>query len=276
LNNDKSAEIDEVLRLADHLLEKPLTWTQPLPAEPSDFPLYRLVMFRGFTRAVTQYKSVLLLMKAGQWEDALILGRSLYELNLNLSKISGEADPEAAARQFAKFGKFQLIRLDQKRIEDRLRDARLESQASVEITNCEKTLAEIAARLNREFGEFRTPKGRWRESWSGSNVDDLARDIAKVTGGQDGQSDYFVFKLGSLFTHNSPGSLFLQLPPDRETIGWEEFRASIDNAGRDGGRHFLHEASVCFVDIIGMAGGCVAGYEREWFDSFALPLLRRF
>lgn len=276
MNSDKSAEIHEVLCLAEQLLEKPLSWTQPLPAEPSDFPVYRFVMFRGFTRAVTQYKSLLLLLKAGQWEDALILGRSLYELDLNLSKISGEADPEAAAKQFAKFGKFQLIRLDQKRIEDRLGDARLESLASVEITNCETKLAEIAARLNREFREFRTPKGRWRKSWSGANVDELARDIAKATGGQGGQSDYFVFTLGSLFTHNSPGSLFLQLPSGRETMGWEEFGASIDNAGREGGRHFLHEASVCFVDIIGMAGGCVARYDREWFDSFALPLLRRF
>lgn len=51
-------------------------------------------------------------------------------------------------------------------------------------------------------------------------MDELARRIAKQTGGQDGQSDYFVFKLGSLFTHNSPGSLFLQLPPDRETMEW--------------------------------------------------------
>ena len=175
-----------------------------------------------------------------------------------------------------KFGKFQLIRLDQKRIEDRLRDARLESRASDEITDYEKTLGEIADRLDGEFAEFRTTKGRWRESWSGANVDELARDMAKATGGQNGQNDYFVFKLGSLFTHNSPGSLFLQLPRDHETLAWVEFRAAIDKAGRDGIRHFLHEASICLADIIGMAGSCIAGYEREWFDAFALPLLRQF
>ena len=159
---------------------------------------------------------MLLLLKAGQWEDALILARSLYELDLNLSQISCSDDPEATARRFVKFGKFLLTRLDQKRLEDRLHDARLESQASLQIGSYEKELANIADRLDRDFGEFRTAKGKWQATWSGANVDELARHIAKQTGGQDGQSDYFVFKLGSLFTHNSPGSLFLQLPLDRD------------------------------------------------------------
>jgi hypothetical protein len=275
VKDNKSAEIDEAFRLADQLLKKPLSWTAPAPAEPSDFPVFRFIMFRAFIRAVTQYRSLLLLLKAGQWEDALILGRSLYELNLNLSKISGAKDPEADARQFVKFGKFQLMRLDQKRITDRLHDARLKSQASVEIINHEKELADIAAKLDRDFGEFRTSKGKWRETWSGLNVDELAQDIAQETGAHEGQSDYFVFKLGSLFTHNSPGSLFFELPLEREVMTWNEFRAAIDNAGCKGQRFFLHEASLCFIDIVGMAGGCIAGYEREWFDVFALPLLQR-
>jgi hypothetical protein len=70
----------------------------------------------------TDNKSLLLLLKAGQWEDALILGRSLYDLDLNLSKISDEADPEAAAKQFVKFGKFLLLHLSQRRLQDGLRE----------------------------------------------------------------------------------------------------------------------------------------------------------
>lgn len=136
-------------------------------------------------------------------------------------------------------------------------------------------VADIGTRLDQDFWEFRTPKGKWRESWSGANVDKLTQGVAKETGGQDGQSDYFVFKLASLFTHNSPGSLFFELPPDCETLGWNEFRAAIDNAGRKGLRFFLHEASVCFIDIVGIAGDSIVGYEREWFDEFALPLLQK-
>jgi hypothetical protein len=79
------------------------------------------------------------------------------------------------------------------------------------VADCEKQLADISAELDRSFAEFRTPKGKWLESWSGNNIEELARHLAKVTGGQDGQSDYYVFKLASLFTHSTPGSLFLEL-----------------------------------------------------------------
>jgi hypothetical protein len=272
--SDELFQNDEALGLADILIQKPLSWRQ-LVSGPSSAPVLRFVKFRVFSRAVTQYRSLVLLLRAGQWEDALILARSLYELNLNLSEISGSADPgpEDAAKRFVKFGNFQSIRLEQKRLEDLLRDERLKSPASVEITDCEGKLAEIAAKLNRDFAEFRTSKGKWRESWSGVNVETLAQRLAKETGGQGGQNDYYVFKLGSLFTHSSPGSLFFRLPRDRETIGWNEFRAALDNAGRTGLRHFLHEASVCLVDIVGIAGDAIAEYERKWFDEFAVPLL---
>jgi hypothetical protein len=58
-------------------------------------------------------------------------------------------------------------------------------------------------------------------------------------------------------------------------MDWNDFRVRIAEAGRAGARHFLHEASLCFVDIVGMAGGCIAGYEREWFDEFALTQLNK-
>jgi hypothetical protein len=231
LKDDRSSEVDEALHLADTLIEKPLSWNQPLSG-PSNVPVLRFVKFRAFNRAVTQYKSLLLLLKAGQWEDALILARSLYELNLNLSEISCSGDPEGAAKRFVKFGKFLLQRLEEKRLTDRLNDAQLESQASLKITNCEKELADIAAKLDRDFGEFRTPKGKWRESWSGANVDKLAQGVAKETGGQDGQSDYFVFKLASLFTHNSPGSLFRCRRTARHLPGMTFARRSIMPAAR--------------------------------------------
>jgi hypothetical protein len=232
LKGDQS-EIGEALRLADTLIQKPLSWTQPASAEPSDLPVLRFVLFRAFSRAVAQYKSLLLLLKTGQWEDAVILGRSLYELNVNLSKVCGDPDPEAAAKRFVKFGKLQLIRLVQRDIADRLRDAR-ESQDAAAKAGDEKKLADVSAKLDRDFGEFRTAKGKWRDSWSSANVSELAQDIAEDTGAKKGESDYFVYKLGSLFTHNSPGSLFLTLPPDRETVGWSDFGTAVDRAGREG------------------------------------------
>jgi hypothetical protein len=55
LKKDQSADIDEALRLADQLLGKPLSWTEPLAPERSDCPVFRFVIFRGFIRAVSQY-----------------------------------------------------------------------------------------------------------------------------------------------------------------------------------------------------------------------------
>jgi uncharacterized protein DUF5677 len=272
---DESLPNDEALRLADILVEKPLTWSQPLSG-PCNAPALRFVKFRAFSRAVTLYRSFVLLLKAGQWEDALVLMRSLYELNLNLSEISCSPDPEDAATRFVKFGKFLLLRLDQKRLEDQLRDERLQSKASAEIAEYEKTLADIASKLDRDFAEFRNLKGKWRESWSDANVETRALRLAKMTGGQRGQNDYFVFRLASLFTHSTPGSLFFVLPQDREIPGWNEFRVALDKTGREGVRQFLYEASICLVDIVGIAGDSIAGYERQWFVEFVNPLLDKF
>ncbi len=274
--SDASLQNDKVLCLADTLLEKLLTWCQA-PSARANSSVLSFVKFRSFNRAVTQYRSFLQLLKEGQWEDALVLARGLYELDLNLSEISCSSDPEGAAKQFVKFGKFLLIRLEQKRLEDQLRDQRLQPQASAQtIAECEGKLAAIASTLDNDFAKFRKPNGKWQDSWSGISVETLAQHLATETGAQRGQNDYFVFRLASLFTHNTPGSLFLVLPQNRETADWSQFRVALDKAGREGLREFLYQASVCLVDIVGMAGDSIAGYERLWFDEFALPLLQKF
>jgi len=275
---DPSANDDEAFRIADALVAKPLVWSRSAPSL-SDCPVLTFVKFRAFDRAVKGYSSFVQLLKSGQWEDALVLARSLYELNVNLSAIQSSPDPEQAAKRFLRFGKFQLLRLEQRRLQDRLRDEKMAPQRSAQaIADCEKKLAEIASTVNRDFAEFRKPKkgGGWLESWSGLSVETLAQRLAKKTGGRSSQSDYYVFSMASLFTHNAPGALFLRLPPDRETSQWNDFRAALDEAGRKGLRKFLHEASICFVDVVGMAGDSITGYEEQWFDEFALPLLNEF
>lgn len=258
-----------------------MTWSRSVRISP-DTPVLSFVKFRGFDRALKGYRSFVQLLKSGQWEDSLVLLRSLYELNLNLSEVVCSREPEQAAKRFIKFGKFQLLRLEQKRLEDQLRDERLRPQPAAQtISELERKLAAIASTLDREFAEFRTPKGKrkgkqWQESWSGASVETLAQRLAEKTGAKGGPNDYFVFRLASLFTHNTPGSLFLVLSRQRETTEWNEFQAALDKSGRDGVRPFLHLASICLVDIIGIAGDAIAGYERRWLDEFSLPLLEKF
>ena len=273
---DQLPDNDEAFKLADALLEKPLAWRKSGPA-PSDTPVLSFAIFRGFDRAVTQYRSLVELLKSGYWEDALILARSLYELNVNFSAISSSSDPEQQARKFLRFGNFQKLRLRQLSLQDQLRDEKLQPAPSdTAIADCERRIEAIDSMLDRDFAEFRTENGKWQETWSGVSVETLAQRLAKETGGRRGQSDYFVFRLESLFTHNTPGALFLALTQGRETADWTEFQPALEKAGRDGLRQFLHAASLCFVDIVGIAGGCIVGYEREWFEQFALPLLNKF
>jgi hypothetical protein len=232
-------------------------------------------MFRGFVRALSQYRSLVLLLKARQWEDALVLARSLYELNVNLSEIASYSSPEERARTFAAFGKFQQLRLLQMRLEEELRDERGKAQRSAEAIACEQKLAGLASVLERNFSQFRSAKGKrkWQDSWSGVSTETLAQRLAQQTGAREGHHDYWVFRLASLFTHNAPGALLFVALRDLEPADWKTFKAELDKAGNEGLRFFLREASLCFIDIVGMAGSFIAGYERKWFDEFALPLL---
>ena len=204
--------------------------------------------------------------------------RSLYELNLNLSEIDDSSDREDAAKKFVRFGKFQKARLEQRHFEDQIRDEKSKPQPTdMVLAEYEQKLADNASLLDRSFAEFRNSKGKrkWQESWSGVNVETLAKRVATKTGGQRGETDYFVFRLGSLFTHSAPGAFLLGLR-DPETSDWSEFRAGLDDAGRNGLRQFLYEASACLVDIVGMAGDSIVGYDPQWFHECALRLLQKF
>ncbi len=238
-------EDDEAFQLSDALVEKPGLWSQLGPA-PSDTPILSFVKFRFFHRGVTQYRSIVNLLRSGQWEDAVILARSLYDLNVNLAEIERSSDREEAAKKFVRFGKFQQLRIERRRLEDQVCDEKslLAVQA---IAESERRLADIASQLNRDFGEFRNAKGKWQESWTGVSVETLAQRLAKETGGQRGQSDYFVFRIGALFTHSDPGALLLGLA-EPEAPDWNKFRAVLDDAGRRGcGNSFVKHRSVSSI-----------------------------
>jgi len=245
---------DELFQLADRLAEKPRQWVESGPAADGSFGC---VMFLGFERALRQYGAIVELLQKGLCDDALVLVRSLYELNVNLSALKSEED----AQKFVRFAKLQQLLLEKERLNDQLQDS------SSYIAKCGQRLEAVESAL-KEFAEFRTKKGKWQQSWSGLNVKGLAERTAQDTGANTGQHDYWVYGLGSLFTHNAPGALFLGVGDSQlNQEKWKELRAKRDHASRNGLPAILHEASICFVDIVGMAGPCIQGYERHWFDD---------
>lgn len=193
-----------------------------------------------------------------------MLLRSLYELNANLSAVKSEQD----AARFIRFGKFQQMRLLQQRLDDEVKHGKRAGGAPNEIAPLEAQRDNLSSKLDGEFAEFKLLKGGWQKSWSGQNVEQLARDVARDTGAPSGESDYWIFRLASLFTHNEPGALVADLKDEGlSPEGWREIQARRDQGGKQGSSAILYEASACFVDIVGISGPYIQGYERPWFDE---------
>lgn len=102
----------------------------------------------------------------------------------------------------------------------------------------------------------------------------LKTNAAEVGAGED-EDDYYVFHLGSLFTHCTPGALFHDVPSQKEA-DWQTCLAVIDAKGQSCVPVLLHEASVCLLDIIGLAGWSIVDYDPRWFDEVAKPLVAEF
>ena len=256
----------QLFELGDRLTEKPRSWVESSPVADGSFGC---VMFLGFERALRQYSAIVELLRRGLCDDALVLVRSLYELNVNLSAVESEQDAE----KFIRFGRFQQVRLIHQRLEDELKHAE-QTRNVAEIDTAKSKLSQLSSALDAQFAEFKLPNGKWQKGWSRKTVDALASDLARDTGAPRGQSDYWVYRLGSLFTHNEPGALLTGVNDDKLTAdAWKELRLKRDKASKQGLAPILHEASICIVDIVGMAGPCIQGYERRWFDDAMQKIL---
>jgi hypothetical protein len=75
-----------------------------------------------------------------------------------------------------------------------------------------------------------------------------------------------------MFTHVALGALFYEVPPERE-IDWSTFVTTPRVKGETAVPIVLYSASVCLLDVIGIAGRFIVGYEPKWFDDTALPLI---
>lgn len=250
----------QLFELADKLTEKPRTWME---FGPSSITAFACVMFLGFERALRQYSAIVELLRRGFCDDAVVLVRSLYELDVNLNAIESEQD----AATFLKFGRFQQARLIDHRLEDELKRAEQSGQIA-EVNIAKLRVAQLSSALDSQFAEFKLPGGKWAVGWSRKPINALAKDLAQDTGAPRGQSDYWIYRLGSLFTHNEPGALVTSLNSEGLSAdAWRDLRLRRDKASKQGLSPILHEASICFIDIVGMAGPCIQGYERPWFDD---------
>jgi len=101
------------------------------------------------------------------------------------------------------------------------------------------------------------------ESEDGHEYGGKSGSDATLMGYQPGETSHLGPRRSTGFRRIRLSSVFGQrLKPARAkqktiklTIAW---RATVL-------RQFLHEAALCFVDIVGMASGSIAGYVSLWF-----------
>jgi hypothetical protein len=171
---------DRAFRTAEAFLEKPLIWANGQPTASGN-PTFDFVAFRLFHRGVRIYGATLLLLKAGQWEDAMILLRSIYELSLNLAQLSRSPDLQEGANRFIRFGKFEQARLEERRLKDQLASECDKTEPSKDaIENLEKAVEATIAAWQTEFSDFsftdRKGRQRWESSWSRTDTANRAQN----------------------------------------------------------------------------------------------------
>ena len=190
----------------------------PVPQSPSGVVKYGIVY-----RAANLHTSIWRLLRANAEDDALILTRSLFELLVNLEECLRSPDGiDGAASRFIKF-----MRLQQ-HLESR---EMYIAHMTLKGENVDDT--EVAAKdgdARETFSEFayvdKRGKHRWRSSWCGKTVAQLAAESDNPARPMQYR---ILYALGSRMVHAGPSAVFPWiypggLPPNLEvavTHLWE-------------------------------------------------------
>lgn len=230
------------------------------PAESPSAFVYTATIIRAFNL----YKSINLLLKTDHWEDAAILGRSLFELLLNAECIATSADADEAARRFLRFELLQRL---------------LHAKSDLEYASRGKPTAKLLKALEIEramikmLPEFRNKKNDgWIKWWSGKSVSQLAKDSPESMR----RVHYnIIYSFLSDITHSGPyPALIAHLPDDfRKSI--EEVAVGHEASERRHCELVITMSTLWLIEILHMCREQIVDYDTE-LSAEALRRIRAF
>ncbi len=183
--------------------------------------LYTIVVTKLVGFAFNTYKTIGLLLAEHYYEQGMTLQRTLWETGANLEWIS--RDPEPRSHYFLNFTLIEHKRF----LEKRLKIARhnRDTDAIIELT---ARMGEFARSFRNELNEFRrtdrSGRERWRERFSGPNLEEVVREI-----GGEWQDEYDRdYLLGCAYTHGAPSGVLFPVQHDPAlTERWDLGRSAL-------------------------------------------------
>lgn len=189
-----------LFQLTGEVIDQLHTWID-LGQKPEVKTASDVVYIASATRAFNLYRSIVLLLEKDHWEDAAILTRSMFELLLNIEEIQRDkAIVESKSQQFLRFEMLQQY-LHAKAIHQYNIDAGHLSTIDNKLTKTNK----VAELLFPDFlVKTRSGKKKWRTSWCGKNIRELAESSEQPI--RKRQYDV-LYSYMSAFSHSAPLSV---------------------------------------------------------------------
>ncbi len=216
-----------------------------------------IVKFATVLRAFNLYKSINLLLENDHWEDAAILGRSLFELLLNLEEvIRDEKTAEKRAEKYLRYLHLSklLHYVNDKRYE--INTGRTPKEEETRIAKIEKDVRIVFS----EFVDKRRVLG-WSNSWCGKSVYKLTKDSGKPIRLAQYKLIYSYF---SEFSHSNPLATMTTIDLGKTTEEMEKFKQNKEEIERASMARVLTLSITWLLEILFIGKSEIPLFDIKW------------
>lgn len=246
----------EYFRVSEEVISRLHEWIdrQDIPV-PQTF--LGIVKFAIVVRAFNLYKSINLLLENDHWEDAAILGRSLFELLLNLEEVvRDEQTAEIKAQKYLRYQHLSklLHYINDKRYE--INTGRTPKKEETRITEIEKNTRII-------FSEFvdKRRTSEWSNSWCGKSVYKLTKDSGKPLRLAQYKLIYSYF---SEFSHSNPLATMTTIDLSETTEEMEKLKQNKEEIERASMARVLTLSITWLLEILFIGKSEIPLFDIKW------------
>ena len=268
-------EIFDTMTLLYESLKQWLEGAKPLPERPN----YSDTQIGILVRGLNQYGAIINLLENRNYEDALILTRSMFELLLTAEELVRQeaVNPEKASIEFILFSGLQeylrwrageLYQIATGR-------ATKETEATIKWFDTKardwlspfwrtvgnpKKKKDKKEKRSREIYKFR--EGNWTSHWSSKKVWQLSDESENPSRKHQYET---LYRWGSNLAHTTPQVVFsASLPRVLQPTNQEEFRSYMDSKEERGLRIAASLSSNFLMEIVTLFPDCFPDYDSDW------------